>query len=309
MTTDVIPAEIEINKTIASLAIKKVCSMSVLGIRKIGEGWDNQVYLAEVKGEKLVFRFPRREIGIRLLKREIALLPKLASLFGLSIPNPKYVCQGTEAYPHVFYGHQLIEGVSGCRVKLTMPQYRTAAEVLGRQLKALHALDPELFKTSEDDLSPVFDRSDVKNCSDMFLARRERVVGKFDLAPYNKLLDEIYHEALAYKPIRDHFSVIHGDLYNRHLIFNGANKLVGMIDWGDSCINDPAIDTSIMYQFFPKKVHADFLNAYGKISEESLKYSKFWAAYYAVTLLWYGMDRDDRPLIESSKATLTMLSE
>ena len=54
--------------------------------RLLGEGWDNSVWVVE---ERWAFRFPRREIAIAGVARELAVLPRLAPLLPVPIPAPQ----------------------------------------------------------------------------------------------------------------------------------------------------------------------------------------------------------------------------
>ena len=52
-------------------------------VRLLGEGWDNSVWLVD---ERWVFRFPRREIAVPPVGRQVAPLPRLAPFLPLPIP-------------------------------------------------------------------------------------------------------------------------------------------------------------------------------------------------------------------------------
>ncbi len=51
--------------------------LELRSLELIGEGWDNTVWL--VDGE-WSFRFPRREVAVPLVERELAVLPLIAPL-------------------------------------------------------------------------------------------------------------------------------------------------------------------------------------------------------------------------------------
>jgi aminoglycoside phosphotransferase (APT) family kinase protein len=58
--------------------------------------------------------------------------------------------------------------------------------------------------------------------------------------------------------------VSHGDLSVRHLLVDRDGSATGVIDWGDLCLADPAVDLSIGYFAFAGKARADLLSAYGR---------------------------------------------
>jgi aminoglycoside phosphotransferase (APT) family kinase protein len=43
-----------------------------------------------------------------------------------------------------------------------------------------------------------------------------------------------------------------------------------VIDWGDLCRSDPAIDLPLLWAFVPVEGRAAFLDAYGPVEEEQL---------------------------------------
>src|SRR5580765_1631494 len=77
-------------------------------LQKLAEGWDNSVWVVDAR---YAFRFPRREVAIPGLEREIAVLPKLAPQLPLPVPVPAFVGEPTEEYPWPFFGAELIPGV------------------------------------------------------------------------------------------------------------------------------------------------------------------------------------------------------
>lgn len=52
---------------------------------------------------------------------------------------------------------------------------------------------------------------------------------------------------------RGPLAVCHGDLHVRHLLVDRDGSATGVIDWGDLCLADPAVDLSIAYFGFAGK--------------------------------------------------------
>lgn len=290
---DVVPADILINETIARREIEMQCGLSITSIKLLGEGFDNAVFLVN---DQVVFRFPRRKRAIALLEREIAILPLIKNHLNLKVPSPRYFGNPTTEYVSPFYGHELVKGHSGCGVNLTINEYRRAASALGQFLQKLHAMD--ISKLTP--LTPAFDRADFPKLIDLFNARWPLVKKLFDLEYLDKKIRQICENASQTRPTLSGTMFVHGDLYHRHLLFDNHNDLCGIIDWGDCCQSDIAVDLGIIYQFFPLEVHEDFLRSYGDVEPETLSYARFVGLYYAVTLLWFGHGRNDSKLIKSS---------
>src|SRR5215213_2174221 len=60
--------------------------------------------------ERLVFRFPRRAVAIAGVEREIAMLPRIAPLVPLPIPEPVLVGRPDDEFPWPFFGAPYIAG-------------------------------------------------------------------------------------------------------------------------------------------------------------------------------------------------------
>ena len=61
-----------------------------------------------------------------------------------------------------------------------------------------------------------------------------------------------------------------------------------MIDWGDTCRSDPAIDLQLVWSFLPPGSRGAFLDAYGPVSEEQLLRARVLALSLSAALAAYG---------------------
>lgn len=62
--------------------------------------------------------------------------------------------------------------------------------------------------------------------------------------------------------------LVHGDLHLRHLLVDVRGRATGVIDWGDTCFADPAVDLSLAYAAFAGPSRQAMLTAYGPVSAE-----------------------------------------
>jgi len=62
--------------------------LAPIRIQHLSQGWDNFVFRVN---DTLVFRFPRRQIAVVLLKHEAAFLPYLVNRVPLMIPSRSLV--------------------------------------------------------------------------------------------------------------------------------------------------------------------------------------------------------------------------
>src|SRR5215208_8368278 len=100
-------AEVTVDEGLARRLIARQFPDVVGALRLLGEGWDNTVWLAD---ERLVFRFPRRAVAIAGVEREIAMLPGIAPLVPLPIPEPVFVGRPDDEFPWPFFGAPYIAG-------------------------------------------------------------------------------------------------------------------------------------------------------------------------------------------------------
>jgi aminoglycoside phosphotransferase (APT) family kinase protein len=77
---------------------------------------------------------------------------------------------------------------------------------------------------------------------------------------------------------------------------NGAPS--GVIDWDDMCRADPAIDLMLVWSVLPPEGRAEFLQAYGELTEAQLLRSRVLAIFLSATLALYGR-HEGLPALES----------
>jgi aminoglycoside phosphotransferase (APT) family kinase protein len=182
-------------------------------------GWDNRVTLVDGRWVDRTPRFPDREPQLR---RETALLPWLAPRLPLPVPVPEVVSEDPFTVRHAY--------LPGGPCPGTSPAHGAA---VGEFLRALHAVDPD-----EAVRHGARDATEALRELHETLARMER-----DVLP---LLPD--HVASRGRALLERMSVpppasrmVHGDLGPEHIRVVGE-RVGGVIDWGDSCIADPAVD-------------------------------------------------------------------
>jgi aminoglycoside phosphotransferase (APT) family kinase protein len=83
--------------------------------------------------------------------------------------------------------------------------------------------------------------------------------------------------------------LLHGDLHVRHVLVGGG-ALSGVIDWGDVCVGDAAIDLALHWSFLSPAGRAAFVAEYGDIGEERLLRARVLAISLAAMLVAYARD-------------------
>ena len=281
---------------------KQFSELSPIRIKCIGEGWDNKVFLVN---DRFIFRLPHREIAALLIERENAVLGHLQDLVNLEIPNPIYAGKPSDDYPYHFHGYQMINGKSGCHANLSVTSRNKSVTKLAEFLKRLHSIT-ETKARAIGAKDQVFDRTDVVRAVNALTERVEKIntrnIASINLTVFN---EEIKIAAAVNLPKTK--VLVHGDLYCRHLMFD-KDELVGIIDWGDVGINNPAVDLGVVFSFYPTDCHQAFFDIYGGIDSQTYAYARFLGLYSAITVMLYGHDIDDLQLAQEAKESILRIN-
>jgi aminoglycoside phosphotransferase (APT) family kinase protein len=257
-------------------------SLALRGLRRLAEGWDNAVWVVD---DAWLFRFPRRQIAIPGVEREIAVLPRLAPLLPAPIPRPKLVGRPAGGYPWPFFGARLLAGGEAAEAGLTEAARVLLARPFGRFLHALHR--PETLAAVAGHALP----ADPMGRADMALRvpRTLAILEEVERAGLWRAPDSLGDvlEAARALPAPEASAVVHGDLHVRHLLVDRAGGLTGVIDWGDLCRADPSVDLILFWSFLPPRAREEFLAGYGPVGPERLLRARVLSLFLSATLLLY----------------------
>jgi aminoglycoside phosphotransferase (APT) family kinase protein len=276
--------------------------LSAESIRLLGVGWDNTAF---VINEDLVFRFPRREIALPLLEAEWEFLPKLALRLPLPIPIPKWKGSPTPHFPWPFIGYRMISGFTACYANLTEDQRTSLAEPIAHFLSTLHAMPKaefEQFHISNDHHSRI-----DGNILTPKIKQNFDELCLLGLLESKRKLEFLIEDLQGFRSPQMTF-VVHGDFYVRHLLVDEKHLLVGIIDWGDVHLGDPAIDLAIAHGFLPISAHNQFLKAYGEVTQETWKLAKLRALFSASLLALFGYHSGDPILLREGLRSLNVMA-
>jgi aminoglycoside phosphotransferase (APT) family kinase protein len=241
-------AEVEVDvELVRALLAEQMPTLSGAAVAPLDEGWDSRAFLVD---GAWVFRFPKRGGPDARLGVEIALLPALASRLPVAIPGFEHIGTPSARYPYRFVGYRCLPG-RGAEEAWGSFDPSAVGAALGRVLGALHASPAS--EASAAGVEPDPWRDDLPGRArdvDMWLAKMPAV-------------QRARFEALRDPPPRHPGAprLLHGDLMPYHVLVDGGT-LSGLIDWGDVCLGDPAIDLGgVLYLGGPAALRA-CLDAY-----------------------------------------------
>ncbi len=286
----------------AAMIESQFSELAPVRLDPLGAGWDNTAYRVN---DTWVFRFPRRQVAVGLLEVEMSLLPRIAALLPLPVPVPTMHGQPDERFPWPFAGYRMLAGRTACRARLDGPRRDEAAAAIAGFLAALHAVDVD--EAARGGARPdALGRLDVAWRGPQIVQRLQqcrRVQLVDDVQPWLSMIDDVPSRS----PGRA--TLVHGDLYARHLLVDDAGRPNGVIDWGDVHLGDAAIDLSIAHGFLPPSAHATFRRAYGPIDTDTWQIARFRALHSAVMILVYGHDTGDDDLVREGRTALHHLAD
>lgn len=176
-------------------------------------GWDFKVLILD---DAWVVRWPRHELSYEEIEQEVELLPVLAPLLPVDVPQFDYVSRDPW-----LVAYRLIRGD---------PLVAEDPDGVRAFLEALHAVDVEIVPARRPDWLETYREhaSEFRRVVLPLLDTDERSRGEALLAETETLTE--------FRP-----ALTHSDLGSGHLLVRDG-KLAGVIDWGDARIGDPAID-------------------------------------------------------------------
>ncbi|TDD85742.1 aminoglycoside phosphotransferase [Actinomadura darangshiensis] len=300
MTTPEWAPEHEVTAELASTLIaQRFHELRGAPVERLATGWDNTVFLV---GGEWVFRFPRRRIAVPGVEREIAVLPVLAPRLPLPVPVPRFAGEPSDDFPWPFWGARTIRGRELADVRPPDGERAALAAATGAFLRALH--DPVLARDAGGGLPlDPMDRADPAIRAGRTFGRLDALtalgVWKRDEAVTAYLTEALGRTAPGGDPV-----IVHGDLHVRHLLLAPDGRAAGVIDWGDVCVADPAVDLSLAYAGFTGAAREAFLAAYGPVPPEREAAARTLALNLSATLAEYAASTGRKALLAESLAGL-----
>ena len=258
--------------------------LDVRSARAIGTGWTVDTYEID---DQWIVQLPRSDYAAERLRAQIETLPELAAELSALVPEPVYT--DTEV-PALAY--RKLEGLP-----LDQAPDGLWPERLGRFLYDLHLMPPEYVGLRGIRAKEV--REAVAIELESFRARvlpllEPQEARRFDARFTAFLADD---ELWRFAPC-----LLHGDIGPEHVLVSDDGDLVGVLDWEDLSVGDPAGDFAWLLHARPSDGERA-LGAYGGAPDprfhERAAFRFFLMPFHEVL---YGLDRDDRAFVTSGIA-------
>lgn len=213
----------------------------------VSDGWDHDVIILD---NAIVFRFPNDAEYSAALATEIHVLRQLQPLLKANVPNYSYISSDSS-----FAGYPIVPGqILSKNVfdRLNSDEINCLTEQLAALLSTIHAAKSEVIDLDgvKDSYMPD-EQIDVKRLAKRYLPE---VLNVDDYEVVQSILSDVDTLLTQSTPT----TFIHGDVYSNHLLWDANNKKLGLIDFSDMSIADPAIDFAELYEYgseFVQKVY------------------------------------------------------
>lgn len=263
------------------------------------DGWD---FVVIVVDNCRTFRFPRREDYVKRIPVETKFLELFADKSPVRAPKLTYQKDEASGIPYVTY-----DFISGVRFSKSVSRNFSKAELsavakqLGEFLTAMHSFPVETAKQlgiQQIDSFESWEKRLTKIKKEVFphISKHEQ--------SWIIILFENFLETIAKTPVKP--LVTHSDIMPEHIIVDPeTHKLLGIIDFGDILIADPAYDFAFLAGY-----GKDFLNEcyrnYGLFRDEMFeKRRQFYEDRLAVTNLEHSLELRDKERIAIHKRELS----
>jgi aminoglycoside phosphotransferase (APT) family kinase protein len=269
-------------------------------LEELAGGWDNLTLLLN---DTLIFRFPRAADKATFLDAEARLLHHVARALPVDVPRIMAFGEPTSAFPFPFVGYRLLPGIDACALQPSIHERIALATKLGETLAALHGIslsDALRWGARPDSLG----RLDLAVRVPEALGHVERLSSLGVIRDKRGLMNVINSVAPREEADRNSLTLVHGDLYSRHLILASDARLTGIIDWGEIHLGDRAIDLSLAFSFLPAEGRTMFERAYGRLTRADTLLARFRAAWHCLHNLASAINAQDEELMIESRLEL-----
>jgi aminoglycoside 2''-phosphotransferase len=247
---------------------------------------------------ELIFRFPRYAHGLKSLQLESAILSGIQAFVPLDVPHPAYINLKDQAVGEAFMGYRMIPGEPLWSETLQAIDDAATLDALAAQLagflRALHCVSFDQAIACE---LPVSDTR--QECLDIYTRMREKLfphmrpdARRWASDHFETFMDDAGN--FDYQPV-----LKHGDFGTSNIVFDPRTQTIkGIIDFGGSCLGDPAYDLAGMLSGYGEIFVRRCFKTYPEI-ESFLDRVHFYRGTFALLEALFGIENDDPRAFES----------
>lgn len=285
-------SEWPVDETVArGLLTRHLPQWAHLDLSERFEGWDNVTWRC---GDALAVRLPRIGAAVELLLREQRWLPRLSDGWPFEVPCPVHVGEPDEEFPRPWSVLRWVEGLAATTGPLVAP----AAIPLARILACIHRPSP-----------PDAPDTPWRTAS---LAQREPELLEALASPAlaasgldRSRLEELWGSGRDLTPGGGVW--VHADLHAANVVTRDGLP-VGVLDWGEVCAGDPAVDVAMAWALLPDQESVEvFLDEYARLREGTDEALVARARAHALLACAVIASGSQGPLAESGRRGLVLL--
>lgn len=245
-------------------------------------GWDNQIWRL---GEDLAVRIPwQTEDAGALLRKEYRWLPKLAPSLPLAVPVPQRLGEPSALYPQPWMVTTWVPGTPGDLAPVARGE--NSAEALASFLAAMHRAAPEGAPEGRSGRGGPLDQFEEGLSWQLDLVKDlcAEVEGETsETAPDADPVRAVWENALAAPMWSGPAMWLHGDLHPANVL-TADGRLCGVIDFGDLCAGDPALDIAAAWILLPDADAIDRFRRTNPLAQDDTTWrrARGWAVWRAL---------------------------
>lgn len=241
--------------------------------RLITSGWDHEVVVLD---DALVLRFPNEPFYLDLLGLEIEVLTALHGRTLAALPHYTVVSpDGTFAgYPYL-PGEPVTSAVMA-RAEAQAPG--AVAAQLADALTVVHRGEG----IDRARIPPAEDRVWHEELRTIAADRLPEVLSRGELRTVETVIAEVDDVLATPAPAS---VVLHGDVYEEHLLWDSEHARLGLIDFSDLCLGDPARDFAEIGEIAPGFRERVYERYDGPKDDRLLERAEVWGRWVAVFMM------------------------
>lgn len=229
--------------------------------------------------DRYVFRFPRVEQTRKHFKHEIDFLKFLKDKVVIKIPQYIFVSKKLD-----LAGYEIILGNFLSPAVFKTLNKRNKGKVINELIafiNTFHSISLDEFKKydtlTRDYFIPIEERIEKELKEKLFPKLSRSEVG---------IINEFNAESKKYIQNTPSSCPTHGDLYTYNVIWNKDTSEIGVIDFSDYMVTDPARDFEVFYDFGPEYAEIAYSKYKGSKDDGFLKRAQiYWKLHGIYTLL------------------------